>query len=449
MTRELKVGATFLVGMFILFYLLSVGGVRFLRFYSPQRELAVVFDNVSGLKRGSPVFMLGVEVGEVKGIRLKEGKVWVEVLVDRGLFVPADSTAVIGLSSLLGERFLEIRPGSSSEPLERGVPIRGSSSKGLEEVSVALEESLEEVKRTFAHLNDVLGSEDVKLAISRFVRDLPRISDSMAGLARNLEELSSSLSGDVRELKEELLRTMSSVRRAADALGQAASGYGRLAEENRSSVRELLSSLERSVYRLRTVISEFDRDGRAGAELREAVGKVREAASSIKNLAERASALLEGDGFASDLRGAVAGVRRVVELGKGFDSSLKVGIRVDEGALRGDAWFDWRYRDQLYGRVGFWGLGGSDSLEFTLGKRLARGFGLCLGSVGGELAGGVDFDLSSRARVNLRLVRDRARDYHLDAMLGWGLGEGVGFYLRSEGIDGEEGRFGAGLYWSF
>jgi phospholipid/cholesterol/gamma-HCH transport system substrate-binding protein len=81
------------------------------------------FDNVGGLKVKSPVTMAGVRVGRVSGISFDNGKYQavVTMAIDgRYQKIPADSSASILTSGLLGEQYVSIEPGGDERYLKDG-----------------------------------------------------------------------------------------------------------------------------------------------------------------------------------------------------------------------------------------------------------------------------------------------------------------------------------------
>jgi phospholipid/cholesterol/gamma-HCH transport system substrate-binding protein len=91
-------------------------------------ELVGSFDAAGqGLLPGSDVKIRGVNVGEVKGIRLVDGRAEVTLRMDSSEEIPVDATATIRPKTLFGEKFVDIEPGPNEERgpyLEDGEEIR-------------------------------------------------------------------------------------------------------------------------------------------------------------------------------------------------------------------------------------------------------------------------------------------------------------------------------------
>jgi phospholipid/cholesterol/gamma-HCH transport system substrate-binding protein len=84
------------------------------------------FSNLGELKVQAPVKIAGVKVGEVTSIALDPDRydAIVTLRVSRGAGeLPADSSAAIYTSGLLGERYVGISPGGDPQALEEGGEI--------------------------------------------------------------------------------------------------------------------------------------------------------------------------------------------------------------------------------------------------------------------------------------------------------------------------------------
>lgn len=112
---ELRVGAFVFIGLVILvFFVLSIGGFKT---WSTGYRINLNFNFVNGVKVGAPVRFAGVDIGEVKKIKLEfvpdenRSNVQLEVWVRDIIKIPADSTIWVNTLGLLGEKYVEIIPG--------------------------------------------------------------------------------------------------------------------------------------------------------------------------------------------------------------------------------------------------------------------------------------------------------------------------------------------------
>ena len=83
------------------------------------------FSNTGELKIGAPVKIAGVKVGEVANVVLdpQTFDALVDLRLAAGTEIPADSSAAIYTSGLLGERYVGLAPGGDPTPLADGDEI--------------------------------------------------------------------------------------------------------------------------------------------------------------------------------------------------------------------------------------------------------------------------------------------------------------------------------------
>ena len=83
------------------------------------------FSNTGELKIGAPVKIAGVKVGEVADVSLdpQTFDALVDLRLAGGTEIPADSSAAIYTSGLLGERYVGLSPGGDPRPLAEGDEI--------------------------------------------------------------------------------------------------------------------------------------------------------------------------------------------------------------------------------------------------------------------------------------------------------------------------------------
>ncbi len=117
---ELKVGSFVLMAALALtFFIISISD---LSIFEKGRHIHVVFGFASGLREAAPVRLAGVEVGLVRKLQVfvdkNDGgktKVRVNIWIKNNIAIPADSNITINQLGILGEKYLEIIPGSSTD----------------------------------------------------------------------------------------------------------------------------------------------------------------------------------------------------------------------------------------------------------------------------------------------------------------------------------------------
>lgn len=144
MKVETKVGILALVSV-----LLVVVFAYFMGLISPfsnSKELHIMYNFAGGIEEGSPVRVMGIKVGKVKSITFdpsfkmengEEVKLRLTITVDKKAWssVRKDSKFFINLAGVIGEKFLEISPGSiEAEEYSSGDYVRGEDPPRIDQL---------------------------------------------------------------------------------------------------------------------------------------------------------------------------------------------------------------------------------------------------------------------------------------------------------------------------
>lgn len=115
-TFELKVGVFILIGIAILFIIVfSIGDINLSK---TGYRVKVLFNFAGGIGPSAPVRLAGVGIGQVQGIHIihdaKDNKTKAELTawINDGAKIEEDALVTINTLGLLGEKYLEIVPGT-------------------------------------------------------------------------------------------------------------------------------------------------------------------------------------------------------------------------------------------------------------------------------------------------------------------------------------------------
>ena len=116
---ELAVGLFIIAGILCLAYLsIRLGKMEIIG--EKGYEIYGIFSNIGGLKAGSSVEMAGVNVGQVKSIRLENYQANVVLNLTKGVKVQEDAIVSVKTRGLIGEKYIEITPGGSEKIIKPG-----------------------------------------------------------------------------------------------------------------------------------------------------------------------------------------------------------------------------------------------------------------------------------------------------------------------------------------
>jgi phospholipid/cholesterol/gamma-HCH transport system substrate-binding protein len=144
MRVETKVGLLFLAAVFMLIGFAY--GLGVLNPFSDHNLVTVQYNFAGGIEVGSPVRVMGIKVGKVMSIDFdptmkdskgEEVKLKILISVSKKAWstVREDSKYFINLAGIIGEKFLEISPGSVSSPeLKPDAVVRGEDPPRIDQL---------------------------------------------------------------------------------------------------------------------------------------------------------------------------------------------------------------------------------------------------------------------------------------------------------------------------
>jgi phospholipid/cholesterol/gamma-HCH transport system substrate-binding protein len=233
-SSELKVGifvtAALIIGGILVFIIGNQSAM-----FASKVEYSTVFDQVSGLRPGSPVRIAGIDVGTVEDVSFSEGgriRVRLEVREDASEFVREGSTASVGSKGLLGDQLVEITVGQGDR-LRPGSTIPSAEESMLQaflgETGTEAEAIVRNLNATTAALAQTLGDPQVQ-------QDVRDITHSVSAMTRMIAEND----GTVRrlmtdpELADDLQATVRSFQATGNELQRAARGVRQIVGEVQS-----------------------------------------------------------------------------------------------------------------------------------------------------------------------------------------------------------------------
>ena len=128
-SKETIVGLFVVIGLACIVYMtVNLGKVGF--FGDNTYTLTAPFGNVTGLRVGNPINMIGLEIGRVGSFTLdqEKGLVMVELKINKGIEVFDDAIASIKTEGLIGDKFISVDPGGGGDLLANGDTITDTES---------------------------------------------------------------------------------------------------------------------------------------------------------------------------------------------------------------------------------------------------------------------------------------------------------------------------------
>ncbi|MCM8778372.1 MAG: MlaD family protein [Candidatus Omnitrophica bacterium] len=195
---ELKVGIFVLIGLIIL--AIIVFSISDFKTAVAGYYIKVIFNFANGIEVGAPVRLAGVKVGEVKDLQIvyssSTALPQVELLawIDKKCVFYRDSVAYINTLGLLGEKYLEIIPGSEkNEVLKPGDVLYGKNSVSMAQITETGYKIATQLESSMSSINALLTDPEFKTAFKETILNLRRLTFELERLSLSLQEIAEKI----------------------------------------------------------------------------------------------------------------------------------------------------------------------------------------------------------------------------------------------------------------
>lgn len=241
MSSAAKVGIFMIVILTILgYFIVRVEDLRFGG--EDMKTVEVVFDSVAGLDERSAVRVAGVRVGRVADIQLlPDGRALVDLEVAESVPIHHGATAKVASLGLLGEKYVELEPGSPRAPrIEGDVRILGTDTATVDELTDQVAAIADDVKAITTSLRSALGGQQGAQRMEEIVANVHEVTARLRVILESNEENVSATAENLRRITDDL---RVEIPRIAASIDRMASSLGGTVGENREDIRVIVENL--------------------------------------------------------------------------------------------------------------------------------------------------------------------------------------------------------------
>ncbi|MGE5252695.1 MAG: MlaD family protein [Planctomycetaceae bacterium] len=229
---ETKVGIFVLLGIILLtFFTVRVGRIAV---REKGYQVYSYVESASGLDRNSPVRIAGVEVGKVENIKLEGLKAKITMLLPFHVKLPLGSKVYVKSAGLLGEKYVEIVPGTGAEFVKaNGSVEEGGPSADVDRVLTQLSAIGGDVQRITKSLSDVLGGEEGEKSIRELVTGTRETMVNLQHITQSIDRGEGTLGKLVKDdkLYVEVKDTMTNLKQVTDSIEKGEGTLGKLVKD--------------------------------------------------------------------------------------------------------------------------------------------------------------------------------------------------------------------------
>jgi phospholipid/cholesterol/gamma-HCH transport system substrate-binding protein len=245
--------------------------------FSPKAEIRIRTKNVSGLRKGAQVWLFGLEIGTVQSIKIHPEGTVVTLSVDESVlkFINKDAHATIMTMGLLGDKYVDITPGSPEAGLMgRNQELTGDSEIGYKDIMATATNSIEKVNEFVMKLEMLVEKvEAAEGTIAQLIKN--------PALYENTNKAVETISSLVTEIKEaqgslRLLINDPSLYNEMLSASRSIDGFGKTLDKSSGTIKKLImdpglyNNLDEALHQFSVILKRIDKgDGVAGALLKD------------------------------------------------------------------------------------------------------------------------------------------------------------------------------------
>jgi len=294
--------AEFKVGLFVLVCMGIVAAMSLQVNNDPTvagkaKHYQALLGNANGIVKNSNVKMAGIPVGIIKDIELEDGMAKVYLVVRGKLRVATDASIEIKPNGILGDKYLELKPGSPEAP---ELPENGMITHIVDQGSFDV---------LLAQLGKITGdigvvAENLKKAMSGDGDD----SSPVGRILLNIEDLTADIRDITGENKDKITETLTHIHSIAKTID------GFVNDESDDGFKNNWKKMAKSLGRVDSILRNVD----------EITGKINSGKGTIGKL-------VNDEQTVEELNHAIAGVNNLLDTSNKFQISIDAHTELDGG----------------------------------------------------------------------------------------------------------------------
>ncbi len=245
------IGLSLLAGLIIWFGKLRTLGQDYYR-------LTVHFTSATGIKPGTPVRHMGIDVGEVESLGIKGLKVQMILKVNREFDIPVDAQLSTKIHGVMGDYYLEFDSGTP----EAGFLPKDGTAPPIEGKPPAIDEIMDKLRDVVTALSDFATEEGTWDKLKSGIETLSQAIDKTPGLVAEAQETTAEVQQlvvEVRGLVKEITQLAQETRTFTANLDARVGEVGQDVAELARTLLANASQLQQSLQTLNTVLQRVEK----------------------------------------------------------------------------------------------------------------------------------------------------------------------------------------------
>jgi phospholipid/cholesterol/gamma-HCH transport system substrate-binding protein len=188
-TTELKVGAFVILALLAAgFMTMKTGKTDWMK--KDGYAVSSYFSDIAGLDKKTKVKIAGVDVGVVEEITLEGDRAHVRLRLRPEVIIYEDAIAGIKATGLMGDKILEIQPGSKGNILKEGGYIRNiKEAFDMDNLALRMATLADSLQHLVTDLNEMFASDETKRTIFETLKNVSELTADLKTVVSTNDQL--------------------------------------------------------------------------------------------------------------------------------------------------------------------------------------------------------------------------------------------------------------------
>jgi phospholipid/cholesterol/gamma-HCH transport system substrate-binding protein len=328
---EVKVGIFVLIGLVILGYMTLKVERRSLKSVEGY-EIAALFDSASGLVKNSEIQIAGIEVGRVKDITLSGSQAKVTMTVKKGVQIYSDARAVLRTMGVLGDKYIEIMPGTDQAPkLVAGGTINNTRSTiELDHLLAKALPAMDDIRSITSSLNEVLGTEEGKSTLKETFNNVRKTTEDVRSITLGMTHGEGTIGKLIKDdgLYKDMQATVSGLKSTVTQINEGQGTLGKFLKDDSLylDTQKTLTSLQKVAGKIEAgegTLGKLVNDETLFTQTKETLTNLNQATQKINDGQGTLGKLVNDEGLYKEAKYAIRSVTKATE---GFQEQIPVSI---------------------------------------------------------------------------------------------------------------------------
>jgi phospholipid/cholesterol/gamma-HCH transport system substrate-binding protein len=328
---EVKVGIFVFLGLIVLGYM-SLKVEKFKLKTAEGYEIAAFFDSVSGLVKGSPVQIAGIEVGRVKDIRLTGKMARVTMTIRKDIPIYSDAQAVLKTQGVLGDTYIGVYPGSENTPrLLAGETIKETrATVELDSLLAKAQPVIDDIRSVTKTLSDVVGNDVGKKDLQDTFSNIRTATNDIKDMTGRISRGEGTIGKLVRDetLYKDVRTTVSGLKDTVAQINEGKGTIGKLIKDQDfyDETKKTLTSLQRVAEKIDSgegTLGKLVNDDTLYKEAKETIATLNQSVNKINQGEGTIGKLINDDSLHKEIKYTLRSVTKATE---GLSEQVPVSI---------------------------------------------------------------------------------------------------------------------------